>query len=231
MTSITDKRFLVTGATGGLGSRISSGLAAHGARLALSARNEDSLIALPLHAERYVVDLNHPESAAALIATVAAEGPIDGLVLAHGVVAFGPVDSYDDATCATLTQLNHLGPIQLIRSALPALRASATAGNSPCVLTISGVISELPTAGLSLYGAGKSGLLGFVRASQRELKRDGVRLLDARPPHTETGLATRAVRGAGPQMRAGLDPDAVAARIVTALLGDETDLPPEAFAA
>ncbi|MFM9133338.1 MAG: short-chain dehydrogenase, partial [Actinomycetota bacterium] len=60
--------------------------------------------------------------------------------------------------------------------------------------------------------------------------RAGVRVVDARPPHTETGLATRAVAGPAPQLPQGLEPPAVAARIVAAVTGGETDLPSSAFA-
>jgi hypothetical protein len=56
-----------------------------------------------------------------------------------------------------------------------------------------------------------------------------VRLLDARPGHTETGLATRPVEGRAPSFPPGLDPDAVAARIVRAIVDGEKDLPSSAF--
>ena len=54
-------------------------------------------------------------------------------------------------------------------------------------------------------------------------------MIDARPPHTETGLATRAVAGTAPNFPQGLDPAAVARRIVDAVADGSTDLPSEAF--
>lgn len=54
-------------------------------------------------------------------------------------------------------------------------------------------------------------------------------MIDVRPPHTETGLADRAIAGTAPRLPTGLDPDAVAARIVQAIVDGETDLPSEAF--
>jgi cyclic-di-GMP-binding biofilm dispersal mediator protein len=44
---------------------------------------------------------------------------------------------------------------------------------------------------------------------------------DARPPHTETGLATRAVTGQAPKLPQGLDPAIVVARIVQAIEQNE----------
>ena len=57
----------------------------------------------------------------------------------------------------------------------------------------------------------------------------GIRIVDARPGHTETGLATRAIAGTAPAFPTGLDPDAVAQRIVTAIADGEKDLPSTAF--
>ena len=231
MTSLHDKRILVTGATGALGSRISRRLADLGARVVLSGRNESTLSALdvPNATERYAVDLAVPGAATALVEAVAADGPIDGIVIAHGVVAFGPVDGLHATEAEVLERLNFSSAQAIIRGSLPALRSSGAAGHEPFIVTISGIISELPTTGMAAYGASKAGLLGFVKAAQRELRRDKIRLFDARPPHTETGLASRAISGTAPAMPTGLDPDAVAGRIVDAIVADETDLPPTAF--
>ncbi|NBU16623.1 MAG: short-chain dehydrogenase, partial [Actinobacteria bacterium] len=62
-------------------------------------------------------------------------------------------------------------------------------------------------------------------------RRTGIRVIDARPPHTETGLATRAVAGTAPRFPQGLSPDTVASRIVAAIADGETDLPSSAFTA
>ena len=56
-----------------------------------------------------------------------------------------------------------------------------------------------------------------------------VDVIDARPPHTETGLATRPLAGSAPKMPTGLEPAAVAERIVAAIEAGETDLPSSAF--
>ena len=55
-------------------------------------------------------------------------------------------------------------------------------------------------------------------------------VLDVRPPHTETGLATRPIAGTAPRLPAGLAPAVVAERIVTAIEADEAELGSTAFA-
>jgi short-subunit dehydrogenase len=231
MTELRDRRILITGATGGLGSLIARELSAKGARLVLSARNAESLQALGIDAEMFAVDLLAPGAAGALIDAVTAGGPLDGIVIAHGVVAFGPAAELSDETLNALVALNLTAPIQLIRASTPALIASKEAGAEPFVLTIAGVVADSPTAGMAAYSASKAGLNSFVSAAQRELRRVGIRVLDARPPHTETGLATRAIAGVAPAMPQGLTPTAVATRIVEAIVNDEKDVPTAAFSA
>jgi len=54
-------------------------------------------------------------------------------------------------------------------------------------------------------------------------------VIDARPGHTETGLAGRAIAGTAPAFATGMTPESVSARIVNAVLTGETDLPSTAF--
>ena len=79
--------------------------------------------------------------------------------------------------------------------------------------------------------AAKAGLSVAAGVVGREVRSRGVTVMDARPPHTETGLASRAVFGEAPAFRTGLDPATVADRIVAGILAGERELPPAAFAA
>lgn len=224
MTDLDGAVVLVMGGSGGLGSRIGAQLAAAGCTVVSAGRATG-------HDLR---DLGMPSR---LLADVVSQhGRLDGVVIAAGVVAFGPADAVTDATVDELFQVNALGPIRLIRAAVPALTASpadsAAAGDrKPFIVTLSGVVAEAPTAGLATYSASKSALAAFTIATGRELRRAGIRLLDARPGHTETELSRHPIAGEAFAMGAGLDPEAVAARIVRALVDDERDLPSSAFVA
>ena len=55
-------------------------------------------------------------------------------------------------------------------------------------------------------------------------------MIDARPPHTETGLAGRPIVGTAPPLPRGLDPQAVAERIVAAIERNEREIPSSEFA-
>jgi cyclic-di-GMP-binding biofilm dispersal mediator protein len=230
MTSLQGASVLVAGATGGLGTPLSRQLAEAGAQLTLVGRDEARLRGLGLSAATAVVDLRKPAAAhAAVDAALHAHGRLDGIVFAAGVVAFGPATETPDQVLVDLFTLNTLAPIRLLRAALPHLEESATAGRAPFVTHISAIVAESPMPGMAAYSASKAALAAFDGAAARELRRRGIRLIDARPPHTETGLADRPIHGAAPRLPQGLVPEAVAARIVAAIVGDETDLPSESF--
>ena len=230
MTLLRGLSVLVSGATGGLGTPISRRLALEGAQLTLLGRDIRQLKALDLDACLVTGDLREPETAArAAAAAVAEYGRLDALVVASGVVAFGPVGDLPDEALVDLFLVNTLAPVRLLRAVLPHLAASARDGRSPFVVHLSAVVAEHPTAGMAAYSASKAALTAYDAAAGRELRRAGIRLVDARPPHTETGLAERPLAGTAPRLPPGLDPDTVAARVIAALLDDERDLPSTSF--
>ena len=221
---------MVVGATGGLGREIATELAARGAKLTLTGRDQAALNALGIAGHTVVGDVTETGTAERFVAAAESTyGRLDGVVYAAGVVAFGPAAEVSDSVLDTLWQINTKAPMALIRSATPALERSAQSGFSPFVVTISGVVAESPTAGLAAYSAVKSALHAHIQAASRELRRLGIRLLDARPGHTETALSTHPIAGQAPQFPAGLAPSFVAARIVQAIEANEKDLPSVAF--
>ena len=226
MTELEGTVVLVVGASGVLGAEIARLLEAKGSTVVRAGRNPDHLTG----SDTVLADLTDEAAAATLVASaVRAHDRLDGIVIAAGVVAFGPASEVTDDTLRRLFEVNALGPIRLIREVAPHLVASATAGRKPFIVTMSGIVSETPTAGLAAYSASKAALGAFMQASSRELRRSGVRVVDARPGHTETGLATRAIAGTAPAFPTGLVPSAVAERIVRAIVDDEKDLPSGAF--
>ena len=235
MTELRGKNILVIGATGVLGALLAQRLSEAGANLILAARDSDKLAALGIAGAAVVADLQHNPVTIVSAAIAASEaagcgGQLDGVVIAAGVVAFGPAAELTPASLAQLFAVNTLGPIAVITSAIPALTASAAAGNEPFVLTMSGIVAESPTAGLAAYSASKAALAAFVAATTREVRRPGIRLIDARPGHTETGLVTRAIQGTAPAFPVGFAAEFVADRMIAAITAGERDLPSTAFA-
>lgn len=231
MTDIKGKNILVLGSSGVLGSLITQELSKHGATVMATSSSIESADRIPsIGNPRLLVDLSNSESIDVLVSYLLdSKVAVDGIVNATGLVAFGNYSELGKETIDRLFSVNALGPIRLIQGLLPALKDSATAGKEPFVITISGVVAENPMAGLAAYSASKSALHAFFAAATRELKRDGIRVLDARPGHTETGLAGRAIEGVAPAFPPGMEPAAVAERIVRAIVEDERDLPSSSF--
>ena len=215
---------LLAGATGGLGRAIGAEMTRRGAALTLVSRDAERLRALELAGARAALDLRSPEACAAAVAAAVDHcGHLDVVVNAVGVVAFGTVDELSVDTMEELFLTNTFLPIMLARASLPVLRPNGA------IVNISGVIAETNLPGMAAYGASKAAVRSFDQALAREARRRNVRVLDARPPHTETGLADHPVAGVAPRMPAGISPAHVATVICDALEAGTADLPSTAF--
>jgi len=216
---LNGRHVVVVGATGVLGASIARQLAAHGARVSAIVRDHTRLdgASVSQYALADVTDT------AALRTAIASVAPFDGFVNATGVVAFGNVADLDDATLARLFAVNAIAPIVMLRECATQL------ADGGFFVNISGVVATQPVGGMAAYSASKAAAWAAVSAASREFRRRRIDVIDARPPHTETGLASRPLAGVAPKMPQGLEPDAVARRIVDAVIAGERDVPTEAF--
>ncbi len=217
--SLTGSRILVVGASGGLGRPLTAALESRGAQLAVAGRDVAQLDGIT-----FSFDLADSEAAQWLVADAAdALGGLDGIVCCAGVVAFGAIDETPVDILTQIVAVDLVGPLVLARAALPVLAPGGF------VLNVSGVVAEFPTANLVPYSAAKAGVSAGFRALAREARSRKISIIDARPPHTETGLAGRAIHGEAPKLKPGLDPATVAERLVQAIEHDERDLPSSSF--
>jgi cyclic-di-GMP-binding biofilm dispersal mediator protein len=206
----------IVGANGGLGSALARELAQRGARLLLTVRDPAKVTELRADlpgSAVAVLDLRDPDAGDTLVeAATAGFGRLDVLVNAAGIVAFGDLADTPDLAIEELFLTNVIGPLWLLRRCLPLLVAS-----KGTVVQISAVVAETPMPGMAAYSATKAALTAADAALTRELRRAGVRVLDVRPPHTETGLAGRPLHGTAPELPEGLEPAQVARAIADAL--------------
>jgi len=223
--SLSGASVLLVGASGGMGRPLAAALADRGAHLALAARDRSRLDDLGVgEHSTFAFDLGDAAAAEPLVVAAAeALGGLDGVICCAGAVAFGPLDEIPSDVLHEIVAVDLVGPLMLARAAIPVLPRGGF------ILNVSGVIAELPTAGLVAYSAAKAGISAGFRALAREVRPRGVSVIDARPPHAETGLAGRPLHGEPPKMRQGLDPAVVAERLVLAIEQDERDVPASAF--
>jgi short-subunit dehydrogenase len=221
----------VMGAGGGLGAPLSAALAARGANVVLVGRSASSLEATAAsepalaNALQVVCDVRDPAAGDVLAAAIAGgPGRLGGVVMASGVVAFGNLVDHDDVVIEELFLTNVVGPLWMLKRLIPLLGES-----KGFVTNLSAVVAEQPLPGMSVYAATKAALTAADVALVRELRRSGITVCDVRPPHTETGLATRPIGGDAPSLPEGLSPAVVAERVVAAIEAGEREVPSGSF--
>lgn len=210
----TGKNILVIGGSGALGSELVRQLSAQGAVVMATARNADTAARIPAEATvKLVVDLESQDSIKTLTDYLLnLNQPIHGIINAAGVVGFGKATETTALDAAKLMQINNLGPASIISALHPLLALDKEAGSF--VAGITGVVSEKVFPGMSAYTVSKTAHASYLATITQEFRRDKIQVTDAKPGHTETGLASRAIFGTAPAFPEGM----TASHVVSVLL-------------
>ncbi len=204
------KNILIIGASGALGSTLARELCSEGAVVFGTARTAASAEQIPATvATKLLLDLESQSSIDALIDYLKGE-TFHGVINASGVVGFGRANETSAQDANRLMQINHLGPASLISGLYEPLRKA----EGSFVASITGVVAEKTFQGMSAYCSSKSAHSAFLSTIAQEWRRDKIQITEARPGHTETGLASRAIFGAAPNFPEGM----TAAHVVQIIL-------------
>jgi short-subunit dehydrogenase len=178
MEKLQQKKILVAGATGGIGSHAVKLLHAGGAQLYLAGRKADRLHALasslqiPVH-RVFVLDLADEAAVLSMAEAVHADGgALDVLVNAAGLGVIKPLEQLSSAEFMLTLQANLFASFYLVKAFLPAMKAQGRG----LVINIPGVLGKVPMAGAAAYSASKYGLVGMMQSIREELKRTQVRI-------------------------------------------------------
>lgn len=222
---LSGSRVIVTGASGGIGRGVAERLAEAGARVALAARSADKLQALAdeLRAKgrdalAVPCDVTVAGDRERLVRTVAdAWGGLDILVNNAGVASWGHFDTSTEAVLRQVLEVNFFAPAELIRAAMPLLRA----GRDPVVLNVGSLCGRRGLPAWPEHSASKAALAGLTEALRAEFVRFDVDVLLVIPGLVRSDdLGRHLLRSAG---RAELDfanatpPDRVAEAVIDAL--------------
>lgn len=219
------KKILVIGASGVIGSLISQTLVARGAHVYGSAKDSATAEKLPAQVStKLLLDLESPASIEAVISYLSAE-TLDGIINAAGVVGFGRAQETSAADAAKLMQINHLGPAAVISGLYESLKRA----EGSFVSSITGVVAEKVFPGMSAYTASKTAHSAFLSSIAIEWRRDKIQITEARPGHTETGLATRALFGQAPAFPQGMTAEHVVEVLLAGIEKGTPLLSSEAF--
>ena len=186
-------RVLVTGACGGLGSAVTTLLAARGITVfaadleaAVRSRSEWPPNVVPL-----AMDVTNTSSVAVAIAEVAAAadaGPaLDGLACCAGVFTGGPLAEASEAALLRAFDVNVMGAHRLVAEAFPHL---ARRGGTVVFISSESARFAMPFNGP--YTVSKYALEVYGDCLRRELLLTGVRVAIIQPGSFRSGLVTAA---------------------------------------
>ena len=188
------KRCIVTGGTRGLGLAMSVGLARHGARVALTYKNDDAsaeeavkLVRAagdePLVFKGSVADSAHVRST--VDAVVKAWGGIDALVNNAAITQVLPISLLEEADWDQVMSVNVKGVYLFSRAVLRHMIRV----RKGCILNIGNFASERIIEAPIHYAASKSALRGLTEALAREVGRYSIRVNLLAPGLAEVGMA------------------------------------------
>ena len=178
MEKLTNKKILITGATGGIGSETAKLLAGSGAVLFLTGRKSDQLKALAetlkIPAERlFITDLTDEYAVNTMAASILEQaGNLDILINAAGLGIIKPIEQLSLQEFTLTLNANLVGAFLLVKAFLPAMKEA----KKGLIINIPGVLGKVPMSGAAAYSASKFGLVGMMQSIREELKRTEVRI-------------------------------------------------------
>lgn len=182
--------WFITGTSSGLGRELTEQLLVRGDRVAATVRKPDALDDLKTrYGDRlWIGRLDVTDNAAVrqvMADAFAALGRIDVVVSNAAYALFGAGEELDDAQIDQQIATNLTGSIQVIRAALPHLRAQGGGR----IMQISSEGGQIAYPNFSLYHATKWGIEGFVESVAQEVAPFGIDITLVEPGPARTGFA------------------------------------------
>src|SRR3954471_5666326 len=176
MFDLTDRKALVTGASGGIGGAVAKALHALGATVAVSGTRPDALegLASELGSRTHVLKANlgdKDEVEALVPAAEAAMGGLDILVNNAGITRDGLLMRMKDEDWEAVIAVNLTAAFRLIRAASRGMSKK----RDGAIVNIASVVGIMGNAGQANYSASKAGLIGLTKTVARELASRSVR--------------------------------------------------------
>ncbi|GLY28172.1 SDR family oxidoreductase [Kineosporia sp. NBRC 101731] len=187
------RTWIITGVSSGFGRGLAERLLARGDRVAGTVRRLDAVADLTAaHPDTFHVTRLDLTDTARIRAVVDAAherfGRFDVVVSNAGYGLFGAAEEATDEQVRHVIDTNLLGSIQLIRAALPHLRADGGGR----IVQLSSVAGQTAYPGGSLYHATKWAVEGFAEALAAEVAGFGIGVTLVEPGGTGTGFVSGA---------------------------------------
>src|SRR5947209_14370309 len=210
---------VVTGASSGIGRALALRAARAGYDVVAIGRNAAALDAVaqrvrdePGRMITAVFDVSDPANALAIVDLAREKfGRIDVLVNNAGQVAVGALSQQSDDALRAQFGTHVIGPVALVREALPLLRES-----HGIVFMLGSGVARVPVGGLGAYAPSKAATRSATRILRRELEPQGVAVTYVDPGVVDTAFMSRAGMPGAPA-RILATPETVARKILVAV--------------
>jgi NAD(P)-dependent dehydrogenase (short-subunit alcohol dehydrogenase family) len=183
---MTNKTFLITGGTTGIGLATAQLLSAEGAKVIVTGRNPETLASAKKVLNGVTV---HPSDAGDLAAAQALGeevkkyvGRLDGAFLNAGVGDFKPIEAVTPKDYDDMFNVNVRGLYFQLQSLLPLL------GNPSSVVFTSSIAGSIAFAGSSIYSATKAAVISLGKTLAVELAPRGIRVNVLSPGPIDTPI-------------------------------------------
>ena len=222
---LKDKRIILTGAAGGMGSILAGELVKRGVKLAMVDANADALQSLAddLSGDVYPVsaDLSSAEGCANVVEVCQKHlGQVDLLINLAGLNSFASFAEEEPSRIELMMRVNVLAPMLLTRALLPSFLAQ----NSGKIVNVGSVFGSIGFAWFATYSASKFALRGFSEALRRELADTDVQVAYIAPRAVKTPMNNDAVMQMGEATGMNTDePNAIVEKIIQAIEADKKD--------
>lgn len=176
---LTGKVTIVAAASSGLGKATALELAAEGARVVVTARNEERLRATAAEiqsvcgAEVLAIpgDVTNEDHVRKLISATASElGSIDVLVANAGGPPAGFFDDFNSQDYRGAVELNLISTINLCRYTVPHMRKRRWGR----IVAITSIAAKQPVENLILSNTARAGVLGFMKSLSQQIAAAGI---------------------------------------------------------
>lgn len=202
----TGRRFLVTGASSGIGKATALLLAKLGGRVTLVGRNAESLAAAMAELpggghDTSAFDLAETDAIPAWMAACAAGQPYAGVAHCAGIQALRPLRSSSADFIDETMRVNLASAIAIARG----FRQKEVARRPASLVLVSSTAGLTGQPGNVVYSASKGALIAAARGMAMELVRDQIRVNAVAPALVRTPMSEKSMRIWSPEQLAAVE--------------------------
>jgi NAD(P)-dependent dehydrogenase (short-subunit alcohol dehydrogenase family) len=184
---MTQRTWLITGASRGLGAEIAKAVLAAGDRLIATARNQADLQQFGTNKDALVLSMDVTDEAqvkAAIATSLEKFGQIDVLVNNAGFGLLGAVEECSAEEVESVYRTNVFGLLNVTRAVLPSMRQH----RSGHIINLSSIGGYRSSPGWGIYGSTKFAVEGITEALHGELAPLGIHVTVVEPGYFRTGF-------------------------------------------